>query len=131
MKHIMIASVLSIASLCSTHLMAYSSPVLSQQMSILTSSFSSFNKAKTQHEALTALMQMKQASNVSKAELPANLKHLPSNAPQVLHYQLLYNRMNNHIDTAITLVKAGKLDEAKQISKEINLIKSQGHSTYQ
>lgn len=122
-------------SLCSTTTMAHSghahNAVLSQHMRTLASSFVSFNKAKTPAEALTALSQMKSASNASKVTLPNDLKGLPATDPKVQAYQALYNQMNAQIDRAIVLTKAGKLNEAKQVTKQINAIKSKGHSIYQ
>lgn len=127
MKKILIASVLSVASLVSTSVMASD---LSQHMRSLATSFSSFNKAKTPAEALTSLTQMKSASNQAKVTLPSDLKKLPSTDPKVQGYYALYNQMNAHIDRAIVLTKAGKLNEAKQITKQIDAIKMKGHSTY-
>lgn len=127
MKKVLIASVLSIASLVSTSVMASD---LEKHMNTLASSFSSFNKAKTPTAALTALTQMKNASNASKATLPSDLRGLAVTDPKVQAYQALYNQMNAQIDRAIVLTKAGKLNEAKQITKQIDAIKMKGHSTY-
>lgn len=134
MKKILFASAFTMLSLCSTTTMAHSghahNAVLSQHMRTLASSFVSFNKAKTPAEALTALNKMKQASNQSKSNLPNDLQKLPRTDPKVQGYYALYNQMNAHIDRAIVLTKAGKLNEAKQIAKQINAIKMKGHQHY-
>lgn len=135
MKKLLIASLFTATSLVSNVAMAHHgvdhSEALSQHMRTLVKTVGSFNKAKTPTEALTALTQMKNASNQAKSILPSHLEKLPSTDPKVQGYYALYNQMNTQIDRAIILTKAGKLNEAKQITKQINAIKMKGHSIYQ
>lgn len=123
MKKILIASVLSVASLVSTSAMASD---LKQHMRGILAGLTSFNQATTSTDALVALTQLKNASNMARISLPSNGK---ANA-DIAAYQDLYNQMNTHIDKAMSLTQAGKLDEAKQAIKQVTEARDIGHKNY-
>lgn len=127
MKKLFIASLFTFASITSTQLMAHD---LKPHMKQIASNFTSFNKATTTQEAITALTQMKQAVNASKAILPHHIENLPSTDAKVRQYYALYNQMDAHINHAIALAKAGNLAEAKKVATQLGAIKDQGHRIY-
>lgn len=103
---------------------------LESNMKTLQKNYKVLSSAKDTNTALTALAQMKQASNASKTMLPMELESNPINSPEVKQYQSMYDQLNAQIDRATALAKAGKLAEAKQVAKSIDTIKKQGHAQY-
>lgn len=103
---------------------------LESNMKTLQKNYKVLSSAKDANTALTALAQMKQASNASKTILPMELEGNPINSPEVKQYQAMYDQLNAQIDRATALAKAGKLAEAKQVAKSIDAIKKQGHAQY-
>lgn len=103
---------------------------LESNMQTLQKNYKVLSSAKDTNTALTALAQMKQASNASKTMLPMELEGNPINSPEVKQYQAMYDQLNAQIDRATALAKAGKLAEAKQVAKSIDAIKKQGHAQY-
>lgn len=103
---------------------------LESNMKTLQKNYKVLSSAKDTNTALTALAQMKQASNASKTMLPMELEGNPINSPEVKQYQAMYDQLNAQIDRATALAKAGKLAEAKQVAKSIDAIKKQGHTQY-
>lgn len=103
---------------------------LERNMQTLQKNYKVLSSAKDTNTALTALAQMKQASNASKTMLPMELEDNSINSPEVKQYQAMYDQLNAQIDRATALAKAGKLAEAKQVAKSIDAIKKQGHAQY-
>lgn len=123
MKKLIVASVLSVASLVSAPVMASD---LKQHMRGIVAGLTSFNKATSSTDALIALTQLKNASNMARISLPSNGK---ANA-DIAAYQALYTQMDSHIDNAIRLTQAGKLEEAKQAIKAVTAVRDEGHGAY-
>lgn len=99
---------------------------LKQHMRGIVAGLTSFNKATSSTDALIALTQLKNASNMARISLPSNGK---ANA-DIAAYQALYTQMDSHIDNAIRLTQAGKLEEAKQAIKAVTAVRDEGHGAY-
>ncbi|WP_171294779.1 cytochrome b562 [Acinetobacter populi] len=103
---------------------------LGEDMSILAKNYQAFNTAATTTDALQALAQMHTASLDAKQSTPMKLMDLPEDDPQIKAYQNAMDRLTTEIDEITDLVKAGKLEDAKQQGKVIEQMKSENHKLF-
>ncbi|MCH4247718.1 MAG: cytochrome b562 [Acinetobacter populi] len=103
---------------------------LGEDMSVLAKNYQAFNTATTTTDALQALAQMHTASLDAKQSTPMKLMDLPEDDPQIKAYQNAMDRLTTEIDEITDLVKAGKLEDAKQQGKVIEQMKSENHKLF-
>ncbi|MFB2579603.1 MULTISPECIES: cytochrome b562 [unclassified Acinetobacter] len=127
MKKIICASLLAIASLTASQAFA---GALGNNMEVMASSQKAFANATTPTAALTALTQMKNASNNARNIMPDEMRSVAATSPQAKQYQAVYDKLNAQIDRAIAFTKAGQLAQAKQLSAEMSKVMQEGHRKY-